>query len=248
MTQIVQFVVLFGIGLIAGFMSGMFGIGGGSVRIPLLNLAGLHLLTAFAINLFVIPFSSSIGAITQRRNVDRGIAVYVITGGTLGSVAGAFIVGLVKPLTLAIIFVLISIISVLGIYLDRVAPGLYQRINPSSKNIIPLSFLLNLIAGMRGGSGGSLFPPFLRAMKLDIHKAVATSLVVTIFTALPAIIVYWNRGDISWLPAGLVLVGSMTGARIGSKMSLRTKPFWLELGLSILVIVLAFIVLYKALL
>jgi len=38
------------------------------------------------------------------------------------------------------------------------------------------------------------------------------------------------------------------GARIGSKMSLRTKPFWLELGLSILVIVLAFIVLYKALL
>jgi len=55
-------------------------------------------------------------------------------------------------------------------------------------------------------------------------------LVVTIFTALPAIIVYWNRGDISWLPAALVLVGSMMGARIGSKMSLRTKPFWLELG------------------
>jgi len=99
---------------------------------------------------------------------------------------------------------------------------------------------------MRGGSGGSLFPPFLRAMKLDIHKAVTTSLVVTIFTALPAIIVYWNRGDISWLPAGLVLVRSMMGARIGSKMSLRTKPFWLEL--SILVIFLAFIVLYKALL
>ena len=49
MTQIVQFVILFGVGLIAGFMSGMFGIGGGSVRIPLLNLAGLHLLTAFAI-------------------------------------------------------------------------------------------------------------------------------------------------------------------------------------------------------
>lgn len=248
MTQLIQFVILFGVGLIAGFMSGMFGIGGGSVRIPLLNLAGLHLLTAFAINLFVIPFSSSIGAITQRRNVDRQIAVYVITGGTLGSVAGAFIVGLVRSLTLAIIFVLISIISVLGIYLDRIAPGLYQRINPSPKSIIPLSFLLNLIAGMRGGSGGSLFPSFLRAMKLDIHKAVATSLVATIFTALPAIIVYWNRGDISWLPAVLVLVGSMMGARIGSKMSLRTKPFWLELGLSILVIVLAFIVLYKALL
>jgi uncharacterized membrane protein YfcA len=57
MTQIIQIIVLFCICLFAGFMSGMFGIGGGSVRIPLLNLAGLHLLTAFAINLFVIPFS-----------------------------------------------------------------------------------------------------------------------------------------------------------------------------------------------
>jgi len=181
-----QFIVLFGIGLFAGFMSGMFGIGGGSVRIPLLNLAGLHLLTAFAINLFVIPFSSLIGAITQRRNVDSQIVVYVIIGGTLGSVAGAFIVGLVKSLTLAIIFVVVSTITVLGIYLDRIAPWLYQRIKPSPKSIIPLSLLLNLITGMRGGSGGSLFPPFLRAMKLDIHKAVATSLVATIFTALPA--------------------------------------------------------------
>jgi len=45
------------IGLFAGFMSGMFGVGGGTVRIPLLNLAGLPLLSAFGINFLVIPFS-----------------------------------------------------------------------------------------------------------------------------------------------------------------------------------------------
>jgi len=39
----------------------------------------------------------------------------------------------------------------------------------------------------------------------------------------------------------------MIGVRIGSKRSLKTKPFWLELGLSIFVIVLALIVVYKAL-
>ena len=55
---ITQNVVYLCIGLLAGFMSGVFGIGGGSIRIPLLNLAGLPLLSAFGVNLLVIPFSS----------------------------------------------------------------------------------------------------------------------------------------------------------------------------------------------
>jgi len=246
MTQTTLITIYFFIGLFAGFMSGMFGIGGGSVRIPLLNLTGMPLLTAFGINLFVIPFSSSIGAITHRKNIHRKIAVYVIIGGTLGSVVGAFSVRLVEPLTLTIIFVAVSIITVLGMYFDKIAPRFSQKINPSLKNIISISFLLNLITGMRGGSGGSLFPPFLRTMKLDIHKAVATSLFVTVFTALAAIIVYWHRGNIIWLPALFVLVGSMIGARVGSKISLKTKPFWLKIGLSIFVIALALTIVYKA--
>jgi hypothetical protein len=244
---IIEIIIYLCIGLFAGFMSGMFGIGGGSVRIPLLNLAGVPLLSAFGINLWVIPFSSSVGVISQRKNIDKKIAPYMIIGGTLGSVTGAFLAGLVPTLILAIIFVVTAFVTVFGIYLDRVAPKLAQKINPRSRNIITGSLFLNLITGMRGGSGGSLFPPFLRAMGLDVHRAIATSLLVTIFTAIAAVIVYWHRGDIIWLPALLVLIGSMVGARIGSRISLKTKPKCLEIGLTILVIALAFITIYKAL-
>lgn len=246
MTELTQVIVYASIGLFAGFMSGMFGIGGGAVRIPLLNLAGIPLLSAFGINLFVIPFSSLVGAISQRKNIDNRIAIYVITGGTLGSVAGAFFAGLIPALSLAVIFVVICIISVFGIYLDKIFPLFSQKINPGPMNITILSFLLNLITGIRGGSGGSLFPPFLKVMKLDVHRAVATSLFVTIFTAAAATIIYWHRGNIIWLPALSVLTGSMIGAGIGSKISLITKPFWLESGLSMFVVGLAFITIYKA--
>ena len=245
--MIAQNMAYLSIGVFSGFMSGMFGIGGGSVRIPLLNLAGLPLLSAFGINLLVIPFSSSVGAISQRENIDKKIALYMIIGGTLGSVTGAFFAGLIPTLILAIIFAATAFITVFGIYLDRIAPRLAQKVNPASRNIIAGSLFLNLITGLRGGSGGSLFPPFLRAMRLDVHRAIATSLFVTIFTAIAAVIVYWHRGDIIWLPAVFALIGSVIGARAGSRISLKTKPKWLEIGLTVLVIALAFITIYKAL-
>jgi len=72
-------------------------------------------------------------------------------------------------------------------------------------------------------------------------------LTVSIFTAFGAIPIYWYRGDMIWLPALYVLIGSMIGVWIGSKVSLKTRPFWLEIGLTILIIVLAFGVIYKAL-
>lgn len=247
MLTLSEFVIYLCIGLLAGFMSGMFGIGGGSVRIPLLNLAGIPLLSSFGINLFVIPFSSFAGVLRHRKNINNRTGIYVIVGGTLGSIAGALSVGLIPNLALAIIFVVTAILTVSGMYLDKIAPKISQKFDPSPKNFILIPFFLNLITGMRGGSGGSLFPSFLKAMKLDIHKAIATSLFVTIFTASAALIIYWHRGNIIWVPALCVLIGSMVGARIGSGISIKVKPIWLEVGLSIFVTLLAFITIYKAL-
>ncbi|MHA1838485.1 MAG: sulfite exporter TauE/SafE family protein [Candidatus Ranarchaeia archaeon] len=235
------------IGLTAGLMSGIFGIGGGSVRIPLLTLAGLPLIYAFGINLFTIPFSSSIGAYTHRQNIDRKIGVWVVIGGTLGSLTGAFLVGLIPNIVLAFIFLITAIITVILIHLGRIAPAFSEKITPGRAHFIGFAYLLNLITGMRGGSGGSLFPPFLRAMRLDINKAIATSLFVTVFTALFALAVYWYRGNIELVSGVVVLIGSMLGARGGSKLSLKAKPEWLEISLSVLIIILACLTVYKAL-
>jgi len=235
------------IGLFAGFMSGMFGIGGGSVRIPLLYVAGLPLLSAFGINLLVIPISSFVGALSHRKNINWRIAPYVLIGGALGSLLGAFLAGLISNLMLSILFVIVSIITVLGIYLNRISPELAQKINPKTGYFIGGTFFLNLITGMRGGSGGSLFPPFLRMMKLDMREAIASSLFVTIFTASAGVIIFWYRGDIVLFPALVVVIGSIIGARLGSIISLKTKPNWLEIGLSVFVIILALITVYKAL-
>jgi uncharacterized membrane protein YfcA len=247
MTYVTSIILYFLIGIFTGIMSGVFGIGGGAVRIPLLNLAGLPLLSAFGINLFVLPFASSIGALSHRKNVVAEIAVYIIIGGSVGSVIGAFSVGLIPTLILAVIFFSTALATVFGIYLDRIAPALYKKIHPNKMVMTAAPFFLNLITGMRGGSGGSLLPSFLKTLKLNIHQAIATSLFVTMFTSFAAMLVYWHRGNIVWLPAITVLGGSLIGVRIGSKVSVKAKSRRLEIGLSVFVISLAFITVYKAL-
>ena len=177
MGLLTNFLVITLVGFTSGVMSGMFGIGGGSVRIPLLNISGLSLITSFGINLVVIPISSFVGTYSQKENIDWDIARYIILGGIFGSFIGALLTGLISPLALAVIFFIMSIFTIIGVYFDRLFPKLSKKIANTShlkRNIVVGTFSLNIITGMRGGSGGSLFPSFLRMMKLDIHKSIAT--------------------------------------------------------------------------
>jgi uncharacterized protein len=240
-------VFYFLIGITAGFMSGMFGIGGGTVRIPLLNLAGLPLLTAFGINFLVIPFSSLVGAISHRKNIAKHILTYAIIAGVAGEVLGAVFVGYIPTLLLAIIYVILCFAAAVGINIGKIVPRLAQKVKPSRKNISVSSFLVSFLTGLRGGSGAQVFPAVFKSLGLDARQAIATSLTVSIFTALGAIPIYWHRGNIEWIPALVVLLGSMAGARIGSLVSLKTKPLWLEVGLTVLVVALGFITIFKAL-
>jgi hypothetical protein len=198
--------------------------------------------------LVVIPITSFVGSVSQKENIDLNLARYIIFGGIFGSLLGALLTGFFSPLVLALIFFIVSIFTVIGIYFDKLFPKLAEKVGNSShmrRNLVLGTFFLNLITGMRGGSGGSLFPSFLRMMRLDIHKAIATSLFTTIFTAITAVLIYWLRGNIEFLPTIAVIVGSMIGVKFGSYVSLKTKPSWLEAGLSILVICLALLTILK---
>ena len=172
--------------------------------------------------------------------------LYAIIGGVTGEIIGAFFVGFIPTLVLAIIFVTLCTIIVFLINSKKIVPKITQKIKPNKKNIFGSSFFVSFITGLRGGSGGQIFPALFKSLGMNTHRAVATSLTVSIFTAFGAIPIYWQRGNIVWLPALFVLIGSMIGARIGSKVSMKTKPKWLEIGLSVLIIILAAITIYKA--
>jgi uncharacterized membrane protein YfcA len=238
------------IGLVAGLGSGFFGIGGGSIRIPLLNLVGFSLISAYGMNLMALPVSSLIGAISQKQNIDYKLAKYMIIGGSIGTILGTLVAFTLSAsaLALAIIFIIVSIISVIGMNLGNLAPNLSERLQPSSVSLFSTTLAANTITGMRGGSEGSLFVPILRTFNVEMHCAIATSLFSAIFTSIVGVLLYWSQQQLLLVEGLVVLIASGIGSRLGSMVSLKTKPKWLEIGLSVVIIILAGIPLLRVLL
>jgi uncharacterized protein len=237
--ELIQFVIFAFIGLVSGFLSGLFGIGGGSVRIPLLVMAGVPIINAYATNMIAIPFSSATGAFTQRINIDWNIVKYVIIGGAFGVALATFFVGMLSPLLLVWIFLFASILTTIGLYLDVISAKLSERIQSNKWNVIIGIFILNFIIGLRGGSGGTLFPPFLKMMHLEMHRAIATSLMASFVTGTIASLIYLFRGEIIWIIAMSVIFFDMLGSYMGSNVSMNSHAKFLKAGLAILVFVLA---------
>ena len=245
---LILFASLIGVG--SGFLSGMLGIGGGSIRVPLLNLIGFSLIESFAINLFVIPFSSLFGAASHYENLDLKLTLSLVIGGCSGTALGIFIALRLSfsSLVLPIIFLVSSFITVFGLNLYKLSPNFSSKLHPTIFNIIFGGFILNLITGLKGGSGGSLFAPFMRTLNVDMHKAIAVSLLTTFFTSLVGtMMIYSFQGFTYGSESFLVAVSSIIGAKLGSILSLKSKPRFLEIMLSIIVVILACIPLIKVL-
>src|ERR1700761_4655821 len=94
----VQWVVILGMGLGVGFLSGLFGVGGGFLLTPLLVFYGIPSTVAVATTLSHVTASSISGAIAQwrKRAVDLRMAGVMLLGGLLGTVVGVWLFALMK--------------------------------------------------------------------------------------------------------------------------------------------------------
>jgi len=96
----VNVLLFLGMGGAVGFLSGMFGVGGGFLMTPLLIFSGVPAAVAVGTEAAQIVASSVSGAIAQyrRRNVDIKMGIVLLVGGIAGSVIGVEIVKILRRL------------------------------------------------------------------------------------------------------------------------------------------------------
>ena len=112
----VNVLVMLGLGAAIGFLSGMFGVGGGFLLTPLLIFSGISPAVAVATGANQIVASSvSAGLVQWRRaNIDFHMGFVLIAGGVVGAVAGVLLIGLLSRLGYADVFISLVYVIFLG--------------------------------------------------------------------------------------------------------------------------------------
>jgi uncharacterized protein len=103
-------------GLAVGFISGMFGIGGGFLMTPLLIFIGVSPAVAVATVSSHIAASSMSGALSywRRRALDLALALMLLAGGIIGTVAGVWLFTLLRSVGQLDITIGVSYVALLG--------------------------------------------------------------------------------------------------------------------------------------
>ena len=89
----VNMFIIFGMGGAVGFLSGLFGVGGGFLLTPLLIFSGIPPVVAVATVTTQIVASSTSGALSywRRRQIDMKLAAVLVLAGIVGTIVGVFV-------------------------------------------------------------------------------------------------------------------------------------------------------------
>jgi uncharacterized membrane protein YfcA len=113
----INILLLLGMGGAVGFLSGLFGVGGGFLMTPLLIFVGVSPAVAVAseANQVVAASASGVFAHWRRGNVDLKMGLVLLAGGLAGSTVGAFIFTALKRVGQLDLLIALSYVIFLGI-------------------------------------------------------------------------------------------------------------------------------------
>lgn len=221
------------VGLIAGVLSGLFGVGGGIVMTPgVQHLLATAPIVALATPLPVIFPTALAGAARYRRSgeVDGRAAVWMASTGLIASALGAEITDHVPThLLLTVTAVLLAWQSI-GVL--RGGPRRDAAGRPRSfAAFAVIGAIAGFVSGLLGVGGGIVMVPLMTGwLGMPLKRALGTSLAAIVLLVVPGTVVHALKGNIDWALGAALAIGAIPGARIGSALALGAKERSLRLA------------------
>ena len=241
-----------------GIISSALGVGGGFITTPSLIIVGIGEAYAIGTVLFMIIFtalSSTIAYSRQENLIEYRTGLLIATTTIIGSISGSItssILAVEDPQLFRIIFaVCLFPISIKMIFYPKErkrANAVIEEIEHDEIIMFGferrelLSTAFGLVAGFSSGllgiGGGVVMVPILVTLgKMPMHKAVATSMFIMIFTSIAGAGVKFTNGQVHPDLAIFLVIGIIIGAQIGARLVKRVNTIALQKIFGIMMII-----------
>lgn len=229
-------------GLFVGILVGATGMGGGIIMTPLLLFVfGVSPAVAIGTDLIFASVTKSFGAWQhwRQKTLDFHLLLRVAIGSIPGSIAGLFLIYLLKEneatlnyfvtKSISVVFILVSIVMLLQLYSRRqkVPTGLFEM---KSSVLISIGFITGLLVAVTSVGSGTLFI----ALLLWLYPWKASALVGTdllhgvLITGLAGL-AHFYFGTVDYVLVVQLIAGSIPGVLIGSRITFKLPDLYIRI-------------------
>ncbi|MEK5207187.1 sulfite exporter TauE/SafE family protein [Psychrobacillus sp. FSL H8-0510] len=236
-------VVIFALGFVGSFISGMLGVGGSIIKYPLLlyipPLFGLAAFTAHevsGISAIQVLFASLAGVWAYRKSglLHKEIIIYMGGAILLGSFIGSYGSGFLSEEAVNVVYGILAVIAAVMMFIPRKTVEDTTVISFNKVVASSLALIVGIGSGIVGAAGGFLLVPImLTVLKIPTRMTIATSLAITFISAIGGSVGKIITGQIDYWPAFIMIIASIIaaplGAKIGQKMNVKILQWLLAL-------------------
>ncbi len=236
MTLYLSYIVL---GIFAGFLAGLLGIGGGLIIVPFLSFAFassgvapefvMHTALGTSLTSIIFTSLSSAAAHHRKKAIVWAAFIKIVPGILLGTFIGSHVAAYLPTRFLKIFFALFLYYVAFRMIWKRKIEA--KRELPNRGGMVAAGTGIGFISSWVGIGGGTLSVPFLSWCSVEMHKAIGTSSAIGLPIALAGAAGYITAG---WGKTGLpdyslgfvnlaallfIVLGSVLTAPVGAKVA-----------------------------
>jgi uncharacterized protein len=245
-------IIFFGLGI--GLLVGMTGMGGASLMTPMLIIVfGISPVTAIGTDIFYAAITKSVGGVQHLRmkTVHRGLAFWLAVGSVPSALLGVWVIELLQrrygdDLDQLVLGMLGGALLVVGaatllrsvflshVIQERYAMHLYARHIVAA---VVLGMMTGFVIGLTSAGSGTLIAVGLIAIfRLVPQRVVGTDIFHAAILLWAAGIAHWIGGNVDFVLAGNILIGSVPGVLLGGMLAVKAPQRFLRNALAVVLI------------
>lgn len=244
-------VVIFLIGFVGSYISGMLGIGGSIIKYPMLlyipSLFGLAAFSAHEVSGIsaVQVFFATIGGVWAYRKggyLNKSLIIYMGGAILLGSFIGSFGSRLMSEAGINLVYGILAVIAAVMMFIPKknIDDIPFDQVTFNKWIAASLAFIVGIGSGIVGAAGAFLLVPImLVVLKIPTRMTIASSLAITFISSIGATIGKLSTGQVDYYPAAIMIVASLIAAPLGAMAGKKINTKILQVILAILIAVTA---------